>query len=98
MTKKNFIALADCLRSLRQRITPLSFNVLVGDLARFCEDQNTRFDRERWLAYIAGITDQNGRRIAPPIQLSEVETESLLVDQTRETRYQKTRTGRGDQR
>lgn len=33
------------------------------DLADFCKSQNYRFDRGRWLAYIAGECGPNGGKI-----------------------------------
>ena len=33
-------------------------------LADFCQSQNSRFDRERWLAYIAGGCGPNGGKVA----------------------------------
>lgn len=66
MTKKNFIALADHIKQYNQlaikgesKFTHLQIN----RLAEFCEEQNPRFDRERWLAYIAGECGQNGGRV-----------------------------------
>jgi hypothetical protein len=32
-------------------------------LAEFCRDQNGRFNRERWLGYIAGTNGKNGGAI-----------------------------------
>ena len=33
------------------------------DLADFCKSQNYRFDRERWLVYIAGECGPNGKKV-----------------------------------
>jgi hypothetical protein len=32
-------------------------------LADFCASQNSRFDRERWLGYIAGECGPNGGKV-----------------------------------
>jgi hypothetical protein len=37
---------------------------VVRDLASFCLHQNSRFDRERFLSYIAGECGPNGGRIS----------------------------------
>lgn len=81
MTKENFIALADALKTRN----PV-YNRGVGDslytegyeagrvshhseivdlLADFCRSQNPQFNRERWLAYIAGECGPNGGTIKP---------------------------------
>lgn len=75
MTKRDFIALADTIkaqqthmdnapesdraRNLRAPFT--DDQILV--LAIFCESQNPRFDRERWLGYIAGTNGKNGGKV-----------------------------------
>lgn len=64
MTKRHFIALAD---TLRLEIFPELTNsedaeMIIRKLARFCEDQNPRFDRERWEGYIHGTCGPNGGR------------------------------------
>jgi len=35
-------------------------DAIARDLADFCQSQNPRFDRARWLAYIAGTNGPNG--------------------------------------
>ena len=60
MSKQDFIALAneirDCNRTAdnsdmpQYRFSPTQINVL----AAFCKSQNSNFNRERWLDYIAG--------------------------------------------
>lgn len=63
MSKKDFIALADVVRGINQH-GPEDCRyfdrtrILV--LASFCQSQNPRFNRERWLAYIAGECGPNG--------------------------------------
>lgn len=49
MTRKHFIQLADTIRS------DGSFSSdQINTLADFCAAQNPNFERNRWLAYIAG--------------------------------------------
>lgn len=64
MNKKDFIALADTLRPLlganQDAPIPVSQRIVLKYLADFCESQNPRFDRERWLGYIAGECGPNG--------------------------------------
>ncbi len=72
MTKQNFIALADVLRAFEQRMTDagktslirrdgfVTLTQLTHELASFCHSQNPRFNRERWLGYIAGTNGKNG--------------------------------------
>ena len=72
MTKKHFIALADAIREYNRNafkagsntVSPLQFGhtqLLV--LADFCAASNPRFNRERWLAYIAGECGPNGGKV-----------------------------------
>jgi hypothetical protein len=47
----------------RVALDDLAHNIQVGisdALADFCKSQNPRFDRERWLNYIAGKCGPNG--------------------------------------
>ena len=73
MTKKHFIALADVMRARlayveeRYAQSPLYQSVALTEveedmqaLADFCQSQNSQFNRERWLAYIAGTCGPNG--------------------------------------
>lgn len=65
MTKKHFIALADMLRTARlgipgkPAVNPFK-QEHVDFLADFLASQNPNFNRERWLAYIAGECGPNG--------------------------------------
>ncbi len=61
MTKKHFIALADHIKANM----PFAGYTerMISDLADFCASQNPRFDRARWLAYIAGIVGPNGGKV-----------------------------------
>ena len=72
MTKKHFIALADAIREHNRVIVNvwganggrMSFSdEELHALAHFCQSQNPRFDRERWLGYIAGTCGPNGGTI-----------------------------------
>ena len=66
MTKKTFIALADSIRRANSIVTPEGEPVehftryALSELADFCAAQNPAFNRERWLAYIAGDCGPNG--------------------------------------
>jgi hypothetical protein len=52
MSKKHFIALADAIKNSTALITLTQ--VQIEALADFCQAQNSNFNRERWLGYIAG--------------------------------------------
>ena len=59
MTKKHFIELANLIK-----VRPHCFNALaVESLADFCADQNPRFNRQRWLDYLANRCGPNGGAI-----------------------------------
>lgn len=64
MSKKDFIALADQIRSYNRYHShdgnPIFGPAHLEALADFCQSQNPRFMRERWLGYIAGTCGQNG--------------------------------------
>lgn len=68
MTKKHFIALADMLRTARigesGKGDGFGYNPFkqehVDFLADFLASQNPNFNRERWLAYVAGECGPNG--------------------------------------
>jgi hypothetical protein len=69
MSKKDFIALANAIRDYNQNsfphgtntVSPLRFtHTQLIRLADFCHAQNYRFNRDRWLAYIAGECGPNG--------------------------------------
>ena len=55
MTKKTFIALAEAVRS-NGSFTQAQIEVL----ADFCQSQNPRFMRGRWIGYIKGENGSNG--------------------------------------
>jgi hypothetical protein len=71
MSKKDFIAMADAIRTANQRskrangsFTPEHFSPAnVAVLADFCQSQNPAFKRERWLGYIRGENGKNGGSI-----------------------------------
>ncbi len=56
MSKKQFIALAETIQKSRAAFSENAINAL----AYFCEDQNPRFNRQRWLDYIEGKCGPNG--------------------------------------
>ena len=69
MTKKPFIALADAIRvhnAIKRDVwgknaERMCFNdEQLTALADFCQSQNSNFNRERWLGYIAGTNGKNG--------------------------------------
>ena len=67
MTKKHFIALADTIRAYRDLFSDKAVEVL----ADFCASENSRFNRERFLNYIAGICGPNGGAVKPaPVALT----------------------------
>ena len=59
MTKKHFIALADFIKRNEREFN----NNQIELLADFCGYQNTRFNRSRWLQYIAGVCGKNGGKV-----------------------------------
>lgn len=66
MSKKDFIALADHLRHFNEDWdgSRNEFNnIQIELLAEFCASQNPRFNRSRWLAYIAGECGPNGGNV-----------------------------------
>ena len=68
MSKKDFIALADTLRPHALYdphgelvdISAWGGDSILDALCRFMAAQNPRFDRERWLGYLAGTCGPNG--------------------------------------
>ena len=69
MSKKDFIALADAIKAHNEfkrdvwgkNAERMCFNVeQIETLADFCQSQNSRFMRGRWLDYIAGKCGKNG--------------------------------------
>lgn len=69
MTKKHFIALADTVRELQPRegvhheAAFAQWEMTKTVLADFCASHNPNFNRERWLAYIAGECGPSGGAI-----------------------------------
>ena len=68
MTKKTFIALADSIREhnrIKRNVfganaERMCFNIeQVEALADFCQSQNSNFNRDRFLGYIAGTNGPN---------------------------------------
>lgn len=58
MSKGDFIALADAVRSIGK--IAISRGELEKLLANFCESRSSEFKRERWLAYIKNEVGPNG--------------------------------------
>ena len=77
MTKKHFIELADIIRRTHpinigrvRELGPKSYDSFLiqwevdrDALADFCAAQNPRFDRQRWLGYIAGECGPSGGKV-----------------------------------
>ena len=68
MSKKHFIALADAIRELFNKTgcadtDGVRKEYVLEILARFCQQQNSNFNRERWLDYIAGECGPSGGSI-----------------------------------
>ena len=65
MTKKNFIALADALKSEQPWTNwdpnkRIQWELDVRAVANVCQTSNPRFNRQRWMEYIAGKCGPNG--------------------------------------
>ena len=65
MTKRHFIALADVIREQiayesKHGLPLTKSSGIIDCIANFCAEQNPRFDRERWLGYIAGTNGPSG--------------------------------------
>lgn len=70
MTKQNFIALADAIRAHNRIADPEGYTTTpeftrghLDILADFCQAQNPRFNRERWLGYVASKNGSNGGKV-----------------------------------
>jgi len=59
MSKRNFIALADAIKTANVSFTSEQLEVL----ADFCKAQNGMFNRERWFGYIAGQCGPSGGNV-----------------------------------
>jgi len=68
----HFIALADTIKEhnrIKRRVFGVNaermcFNTeQIDALADFCQAQNSNFNRERWLGYIAGAYGKNGGKV-----------------------------------
>lgn len=61
MSKRHFIALADTIKTANHfPDSPVFSQEAITELADFCQSQNSDFNRERWLDYIAGKCGKNG--------------------------------------
>jgi hypothetical protein len=63
MSKKHFIALADFIRDRLDIVFDAKSIIALAD---FCQSQNPRFNRRRWLGYIGGANGPNGGEIKKP--------------------------------
>lgn len=63
MSKKDFIALAEMIQWCNGGNTPQFTQEAIDNLAQFCSTRNPRFNRDRWLGYIAGTNGPNGGRV-----------------------------------
>ena len=74
MTKKHFVELADALRRSRpgysktgmtdaETAARVQWQACVDSIAEFCLSQNPRFQRNLWLAYIAGECGPGGEQL-----------------------------------
>jgi hypothetical protein len=64
MSKKDFIALADMIRTYNAYNANKPFDRdHLAALAIFCQKQNSNFKMQRWLDYIAGECGPNGGAI-----------------------------------
>jgi hypothetical protein len=78
MTKKNFINLANWIRS--HNSSPLGYQIFTEEqivtLADFCQEQNPNFNRDRWIAYIKGECGPEWERVFGETQLSQSQMKS----------------------
>lgn len=68
MSKKDFIALADTIRtsnqySAKNEDAPVFSAEAISVLSRFCKSQNSQFMPGRWFSYIAGECGSGGGAI-----------------------------------
>jgi hypothetical protein len=68
MSKKHFIALADALRAEKpgdkwDANKHVQWELDIKAVSNVCRSFNPRFNRERWLAYIAGKCGPSGGKI-----------------------------------
>jgi hypothetical protein len=63
MSKQDFIALADVIREANLLNADTFYSDSIALLASFCQQQNSAFKRDRWLAYIAGECGPNGGKL-----------------------------------
>ena len=60
MTKKDFIALADMIKT--NNLSPFDAYQILA-LADFCKAQNPNFNKERWICYIKGECGLGGGKV-----------------------------------
>lgn len=69
MTKQDFIALADTLRAERPNMNwnknkHVQWSLDCHAVARVCQQQSGRFNKERWWGYLRGECGPNGGKIS----------------------------------
>ena len=80
MSKKDFIALANVVIETNHKIyysagpesvfgEPVFGIVAIHKIADFCASQNPRFNRDRWLSYIAGECGPSGGKVKKAVSL-----------------------------
>lgn len=68
MSKKDFIGLADEIKEMFNpppgfvTFTKIQREEVINSMADFCQHQNPRFNRYRWIDYIEGKCGPNGGR------------------------------------
>lgn len=72
MSLQNFVSLADTIRRSNQAAAddpkvfsgkPVFDEYAIAVLATFCQEQNFRFNRERWISYVNGKCTVNGKAV-----------------------------------
>lgn len=82
MTKKTLIALADAIKHHNKTWTDEKFTAgQIRTLVDFCGEQNPRFNRERWLGYLADTCGPNGGKI--PAKTTNKWIDSKLAKEAR---------------
>ena len=92
MTKKHFIAMADEIRRHNEHADPEGYTTSlpfsrgqIDVLADFCRSQNSNFNRDRWLDYIAGNCGPNGgtiKTMRPPAPAAPASTPLETIGMT----------------
>lgn len=105
MSKKDFIALADHLRTIpmfqakesgfkgAQTQTVINREVLISELADFCSSQNPRFTRGHWLGYITGENGSNRGNVKKLYRYSDGNTHTDDLTLAQAKRFQRLQNG-----